>query len=120
MPIIDPMYLYAIEILHNIDVLNQGLFFTLSILLVCFIGICLFEKEVQQETLKHKRLIICVCSIWVVSLMVAVLVPTKDAMYKMLIAHYVTTDNLQAVNELVKGNIQDYLNMLENTIRNLR
>lgn len=52
--------------------------------------------------------------------MVAVLVPTKDAMYKMLIAHYVTTDNLQAVNELVKGNIQDYLNMLEDTIRNLR
>lgn len=49
MPIIDPMYLYAIEILHNIDVLNQGLFFSLSILLVCFIGICLFEKEVQQE-----------------------------------------------------------------------
>lgn len=120
MPIIDPMYLYLIEVLHNVDILNQGLFFTLSILLVCFGGLCCLEKEVKQETLKHKRLIICICSIWVVSLMVAVLVPTKDAMYKMLIAHYVTTDNLQAVNELVKGNIQDYLNMLENTIRNLR
>lgn len=120
MPIIDPIYLYLIEVLHNVDILNQGLFFTLSILLVCFGDLCCLEKEVKEETLKHKRLIICVSSIWVVSLMVAVLVPTKDAMYKMLIAHYVTTDNLQAVNELVKGNIQDYLNMLENTIRNLR
>lgn len=77
MPIIDPMYLYLIEVLHNIDILNQGLFLALSILLVCFIGICILEKEVKQETLKHKRLILCVCSIWVVSLMVAVLVPTK-------------------------------------------
>ena len=24
MPIIDPMYLYLIEVLHNLDVLNQG------------------------------------------------------------------------------------------------
>ena len=120
MPIIDPIYLYLIEVLHNVDILNQGLFFILSILLVCFGGLCCLEKEVKQETFKHKRLIISVCSVWVISLMVAVLVPTKDAMYKMLIAHYVTTDNLQAVNELVKGNIQDYLNMLENTIRNLR
>lgn len=79
-----------------------------------------FEKEVQQETIKHKRLIICVCSIWVVSLMVAVLVPTKDAMYKMLIASYVTTDNIQIVNEAIKTNLQDYLNMLGETVKNMR
>lgn len=120
MPIIDPMYLYLIEVLHNVDILNQGLFFTLSILLVCFGGLCCLEKEVKQETLKHKRLIICVCSIWVVSLMVAVLVPTKDAMYKMLIAHYVTTDNIQIVNEAIKTNLQDYLNMLGETVKNMR
>lgn len=52
--------------------------------------------------------------------MLAVLVPTKDAMYKMLLAHYVTTDNIQIVNEAIKTNLQDYLNMLGETVKNLR
>lgn len=33
MPIIDPMYLYLIEVLHNIDALNQAAFFILACIL---------------------------------------------------------------------------------------
>ena len=52
--------------------------------------------------------------------MIAIFIPTKDAMYKMLLAHYVTTDNIQIVNDAIKGNLQDYLNMLGETVKNLR
>jgi len=48
------------------------------------------------------------------------LVPTKDAMYKMLIASYVTTDNIQIVNDAIKTNLQDYLNMLVEAVKNMR
>ena len=57
---------------------------------------------------------------WLVSFVICVFVPTKDAMYKMLIASYVTTDNIQIVNDAIKGNLQDYLNMLGETVKNMR
>ena len=41
-------------------------------------------------------------------------------MYKMLIASYVTTDNIQIVNDAIKTNLQDYLNMLGETVKNMR
>lgn len=87
MPIINPIYLYLIEVLHNLDVINNLVFIALA---------------------------------FVVSLLIIILVPTKDAMYKMLIASYVTTDNIQIVNEAIKTNIQDYLNMLGETVKNMR
>lgn len=49
-----------------------------------------------------------------------VLIPTKDTMYKMLIASYVTTDNIQIVNDAIKTNLQDYLNMLGEAVKNMR
>lgn len=33
MPIINPMYLYLIEVLHNLDVFNQGVFILASAIL---------------------------------------------------------------------------------------
>lgn len=120
MPIINPMYLYLIEVLHNLDVINNIIFIVLMFITLVT-GVMYIIDDYAREQLKpHKGKIIALFAAFLISGMIAVLVPTKDAMYKMLIASYVTTDNLQAVNELVKGNIQDYLNMLENTIRNLR
>ena len=121
MPIIDPMYLYLIEVLHNIDVLNQGLFLLLSIamfiLTVCYVGASEMPDE-DVAALKWWSKIIGAA--WLASLMVSIFVPTKDAMYKMLLAHYVTTDNIQLVNDAIKVNLQDYLNMLGEAVKNLR
>ena len=121
MPIINPMYLYLIEVLHNIDVLNQGLFWLLSvamfILAFCCVGIN-EEEEKNIATLKWWAKIIGTA--WLASLMICIFVPTKDMMYKMLLAHYVTTDNIQIVNDAIKTNLQDYLNMLGETVKNMR
>lgn len=40
--------------------------------------------------------------------------------YMLMLAHYVTTDNIQLVNDAIKGNLQDYLNMLGETVKNMR
>lgn len=121
MPIIDPMYLYLIEILHNIDVLNQGLFFLLSIamfiLVVYYVGVNEMPEE-DIAALKWRAKIIGAA--WLVSLVICIFVPTKDMMYKMLLAHYVTTDNIQVVNDAIKGNLQDYLNMLGEAVKNMK
>lgn len=120
MPIVDPMYLYLIEVLHNIDALNQIVFFVL-VMLVCFLVFLYFvEDEAREKMQANKSKVMLLFLVFIGSGLIAVLVPTKDAMYKMLLAHYVTTDNIQLVNDAIKVNLQDYLNMLGEAVKNLR
>ena len=120
MPIVNPMYLYLIEVLHNLDAINQIVFIVLSII-VLFLSCMYVIDEYAREVIKeNKSMVVLVFVAFTASLLVAVLVPTKDTMYKMLIASYVTTDNIQIVNDAIKGNLQDYLNMLGETVKNMR
>lgn len=119
MPIIDPMYLYLIEVLHNLDVFNQGVFIMASIIMVMLV--MFYRESFKYDEDKNFKKYIFICGfVWLLSFVICVFVPTKDAMYKMLLAHYVTTDNIQMVNDAIKGNLQDYLNMLGETVKNLR
>lgn len=120
MPIIDPMYLYLIEVLHNIDALNQAVFMILACAAAGVTAVCIVDDNVRSLLQPHKKKIIALYIAFVISALIAVLVPTKDAMYKILLAHYVTTDNIQLVNDAIKVNLQDYLNMLRETVKNLR
>lgn len=120
MPIIDPMYLYLIEVLHNIDALNQVAFFILTCVVAGVMTVCIVDNDVRSLLQPHKKKIIALYIAFIISALIAVLVPTKDAMYKMLLAHYVTTDNIQIVNDAIKTNLQDYLNMLGETVKNIR
>lgn len=120
MPIIDPMYLYLIEVLHNLDVINNIILMVLAAM-VFVVGMSyIFDENARKDINQHKGKMITLFVVFVISGMIAVLVPTKDAMYKMLIASYVTTDNIQIVNDAIKTNLQDYLNMLVETVKNMR
>ena len=120
MPIIDPMYLYLIEILHNLDVLNHIIFFVLAFV-VCFMGfLYIAEEQAREEIQANKSQVTLLLVAFAISTLIVIFVPTKDAMYKILLAHYVTTDNIQLVNDAIKGNLQDYLNMLGETVKNMK
>ena len=93
MPIIDPIYLYLIEVLHNLDVFNQGVFILASIIMVMLV-VFYPESFKYNEDKKIKKYIYICGFVWLLSFVICVFVPTKDAMYKMLIASYVTTDNI--------------------------
>lgn len=119
MPIINPMYLYLIEVLHNLDVFNQCVFILASIIMVMLVFF--YPESIKYDEDKKIKKYIYICGfVWLISFIICVFVPTKNAMYKMLIASYVTTDNIQIVNDAIKTNLQDYLNMLGETVKNLR
>lgn len=120
MPIIDPMYLYLIEVLHNIDVVNNLIFITSAFGVCAFGALYIIDEQAREGIRANKSKVAMLFVVFAISGMIAVLVPTKDAMYKMLLAHYVTTDNIQLVNDAIKVNLQDYLNMLGETVKNLR
>nr|DAI89425.1 MAG TPA: hypothetical protein [Caudoviricetes sp.] len=120
MPIINPMYLYLIEILHNLDILNHIIFFVLAFV-VCLMGfLYIAEEQAREEMQANKSQVTLLLVAFVISTLIVIFVPTKDAMYKILLAHYVTTDNIQLVNDAIKGNLQDYLNMLGETVKNMK
>lgn len=120
MPIIDPMYLYLIELLHNIDVFNQGIFMISTLLIGAAGTFYLIDDQLRVVLKTNKKKVFVLFGVFVVSTMIAIFIPTKDAMYKMLLAHYVTTDNINLVNDAIKVNVQDYLNMLGEAVKNLR
>lgn len=120
MPIINPMYLYLIEVLHNLDVINNIIFIVLMFITLVTVVMYIIDDYAREQLKPYKGKIIALFPVFLISGMIAVLVPTKDAMYKMLIASYVTTDNIQIVNEAIKTNLQDYLNMLGETVKNMR
>lgn len=120
MPIINPMYLYLIEVLHNLDALNQVAFMVLAWATIGVTVSYIVDDNARSLLQSHKNKIIALFIAFIISSLIAVLVPTKDTMYKMLIASYVTTDNIQIVNEAIKTNLQDYLNMLGETVKNMR
>lgn len=120
MPIINPMCLYLIEVLHNLDALNHLIFVVLGFA-VFLCGCMYFIDDCARETMDaNKSKVAMLLVAFGISSIIAILVPTKDTMYKMLIASYVTTDNIQIVNEAIKTNLQDYLNMLGETVKNMR
>lgn len=120
MPIIDPMYLYLIEVLHNLDAINNFIFIALAFVVLVSSVMYVIDEYAREAINKNKSSVVLALMAFTVSLLIAVLVPTKDTMYKMLIASYVTTDNIQLVNDAIKVNVQDYLNMLGETVKNLR
>lgn len=120
MPIIDPMYLYLIEVLHNLDVINNFIFITLGFVVLVSSIMYVIDEYARETINKNKSKFVFVLIAFTTSFLITVLVPTKDMMYKMLIASYVTTDNIQIVNEAIKTNLQDYLNMLGETVKNMR
>lgn len=119
MPIINPMYLYLIEVLHNLDVINNFVFVVLAFI-VLSAGVMFIDDYTREIFEPHKGKMIALFIAFAVSALIMVLIPTKDTMYKMLIASYVTTDNIQIVNDAIKTNLQDYLNMLGETVKNMR
>lgn len=120
MPIINPMYLYLIEVLHNLDVINNFIFITLAFITLVTGVMYIIDDYARERLSQHKGKMICLFMAFVISSMIVVLIPTKDTMYKILIASYVTTDNIQMVNDAIKTNLQDYLNMLGETVKNMR
>lgn len=70
------------------------------------------EEEFEDAT---KCLILTVAS-----LIIAIVIPTKETIISMIVASYITPDNLNMANELVKSNLNDYINIITNGINQAR
>lgn len=123
-PIVSPWLIYLISVINSIRIFAfiLGLVFSIP-LLIYFVSDffnyinenILFPYQLDEyEELKkrnskqiRKYFILCLTFI-----LVGLLIPSKETLITMLIANVITPDNINMSNEIVKHNIQDYVNII--------
>lgn len=123
-PIVSPWLIYLISVINSIRIFAflLGLAFSVP-LLIYFVSDffnyinenILFPYQLDEyEELKKrnskqikKYFILCLTFI-----LVGLLIPSKETLITMLIANVITPDNINMSNELIKHNVQDYVNII--------
>ena len=107
-PIISPWIIYVMSIATCFKVLFAVIAFVFGFAMACTIA-----EEAYEDA--SKCLILTVAS-----LIIAIIIPTKETIISMIVASYITPDNLNMANELVKSNLNDYINIITNGINQVK
>lgn len=126
-PIISPWVFYLGDIVFSLNVL------TVLGVIVCiplFLSVqhdldnlnkCNFLEEDKQEAInefmKFRKLI---CIAFCVFLFGCIFIPTKTTYYQMVVAHYVTYENLDKAKELTKDSVNYILDKIIETAKKAR
>lgn len=131
-PIVNPWLIYLISVINSIRIFAfiLGLVFSIP-LLIYFVSDffnyinedILFPYQLDEyEELKKrnskqikKYFILCLTFI-----LVGLLIPSKETLITMLIANVITPDNINMSNELIKHNVQDYVNIIVDGINKIK
>ena len=104
-PIISPWVFYWTETMSQIrDVVNIVVFM-IVVISISFTFMCLIckkedrEKYISEET--FGRVIKGLIIVGVISMVGYIFIPTKETMYKMLAASYITQENIEHVGESI-------------------
>lgn len=117
MAIINPWIFYLIEVLNGLKEVSAVAIFMTIIMLIC-IGIAtlwlrsedsFYRGDKNASTIKafiraFKKLLIVACVI----ASVYIVIPSEETMYKMLVAQYVTYENVDKATESIKEGV-DYI-----------
>lgn len=143
-PIISPWTVFWAQALMNLDGFNHFAF--LFILLLDFIWVILYigannvinefdsctetkeltiiseakatyiKAEKDLKLLNKVKLPLIIVTIF--SILCIIFIPSKEMMIAIIASSYVTPDNINAANEVFKTNLNDYVNIIANAIKN--
>ena len=127
-PIISPILIYLIGISSNIQWLCNLLAGVAIAFAVVATTIYLVNEldaygydDDKRYTTRLCRKIIKYSLIHAVILgVIASLIPSKEVATAMVVANYITPDNLQGTNDVIKSNLQDYVNIIVEAINKVR
>ena len=126
-PIISPVLIYLIGISSNIQWLCNllaGLAISLAVVasVIWLINeVEMYDDEDKQYTVRLCLKIIKYSLIYAVILaVIASLIPSKEVATAMVVANYITPDNLQGTNDVIKSNLQDYVNIIVEAINKVK
>lgn len=123
-PIVSPWLIYLISVINSIRIFAflLGLIFGLP-LLICFVSdyfnsvnvdiLTPYQldqyAEIKEKNVKQIKKYFILCLTFI---LVGLLIPSKETLITMLISNVITPDNINMSNELIKYNVQDYVNII--------
>ena len=127
-PIISPIFIYLIGISSNVQWL-LNLFAGVSAAFVLVAGAIYLAAATDiysDEASTHNTMSQCVkvgkyaliCGV-IVGILGA-LIPSKQVAMAILVSNYITPDNLHGANEVIKSNLQDYINIIVDGINKVK
>lgn len=126
-PIISPVFIYLIGISSNIQWLcnllaGVAIAFAVVVSVICLVNeVDAYGDDDNQYTVRLCLKIIKYSLIGAVILgVIASLIPSKEVATAMVVANYITPDNLQGTNDVIKSNLQDYVNIIVEAINRVR
>lgn len=113
-PIVNPLWFYVINVLSTLNEVSHVLAFLSTASSLLFVGLYIAESHEDEENqinfkIYVKYSLICL----VVSSILMILIPTKSVLYQMLVASYVTPDNIQIVQNNTVQFIQQVVDALK-------
>lgn len=130
-PIISPVLIYLIGISSSV----QYLFYSLSAVAAIFgvVALAIYlassttityskddeerESDVRRKCVKTLKYSL----VWIIVFAgIATLIPSKQVATAMFVSSYVTPDNLHGANEVIKTNLQDYINIIVDGINKVK
>lgn len=127
-PIISPVLIYLIGVSSNVQWLCS-LLASVAIAFAILTSVIYFVNEMDaygydddtRYSVRLCRKIIKYSLICAVILgIIASLIPSKEVVTAMIVANYITPDNLQGTNDVIKSNLQDYVNIIVEAINKVK
>lgn len=112
MPVIIPWLFYVIELLGNLNFMVG----TVCFISVALLATVLFIYAMESDSCYPSKSLLKGCKkiskISIISLIISsvmcIAIPSKDTMYKMLVAKYVTYENIDKATDTIKDGV-DYI-----------
>ena len=123
-PIISPWTIYLINLTYNISQLllaisTMCLIFSVAATLILIFNYGDYEYEEKLCNKCTKFLKYSIPTI-LITATINTFIPSRDVMIAMIVSSYITPDNLYGANEAIKANLQDYINIIVNGIKDAK
>ena len=111
-PIINPWIVYGIDMISKLSVV------AFIAVIASLIGMLIFAMNDSTcgNDKQEKKVFKILIAVFLVATVFLVILPSKDTMLTMLALHYVTPDNIQAV----QGNIVDFVNQIAHAVKDAK
>lgn len=130
-PIISPWMIYLISLAPNIGSMLgviSGACVVISLIAIFCRGMCTDDDwETKEQHIRNEKfragcitIIKYMLPIGFVAFVIQTFIPSKETMIAMIVANYITPDNLHGANEAIKSNLQDYINMIVDGINKVK
>lgn len=121
-PIISPWTIYLINLTCNISQLLCTIsticaIFSAGAILIIILDSCEPDEEVRCKCTKFLKYSIPTIFI---AITINTFIPSRDVMIAMIVSNYITPDNLYGANEAIKANLQDYINMVVESMNKVK